>query len=404
MSKQILIRRNEKIIHAFWQDNRIVELQVEDERSQSLVGTVYIARVSSIVENINAAFVELGKNTKAYLSLEDARYVQHVSGRASGKRLCVGDEIVVQVTKDAAKTKFATVTGELSFSGRYLVLLHGRTGLHVSGKIKNQNHGKELKEALQAYVAEHYADCGCGFILRTNAYTLTEDSMHSLYEELEQLVSRYRQLLQIMGYRSCYSVLYRPYPAYLKRLEELQLVPELVVTDEADIYEQLQEFAASEYPVLKDRISLYTDEKVPLTAIYSMRKWMEEALSERVWLPSGGYLIIQPTEALTVIDVNSGKFSGNTTVEETYRRTNEEAAKEIACQLRLRNLSGIIIIDFVDMKDEAQRDQLMQLLRGCCRKDPVKTTVVDMTKLNLVEVTRQRTTKPLHELLSKAEI
>ena len=176
---------------------------------------------------------------------------------------------------------------------------------------------------------------------------------------------------------------------------------EEIITDDAVLYQELKTYCSTKLPELSERVRLYEDTKFPLTAVYSMKKWLEISLSECVWLPSGGYLLIQPTEALTVIDVNSGKFSKKTSAEETYLQLNEEAAKEIAAQLRLRNLSGIIVADFVDMKRQEHRDRLMQTLRRYCRLDPVKTTVVDMTKLNLVEITRQRSTKPLHELLMK---
>ncbi len=405
MTKHILIRKNHKIIHALWQDNRVMELQVTDTDALSLVGTICIAKVTKVVSNLNAAFVRMGEKEMAFLSLEDVSHgVVYTSARATGKRLVAGDEILVQVTKDPTKTKDATVSTELSLSGRYVVVLSGEKGIHISGKIKQTRQGQNLKTAIVQYMTAHHPEFAGGLIIRTGAVQLAEEDRGVLYTELEQLLERLTHLIQTASYRSCYSVLYRPFPAYLTRLQSAGVVPEQVVTDDAELFAELQTYCSQAYPELVERVTFYEDRQVPFSALYSLGKWMGEALSERVWLPSGGYLVIQPTEALTVIDVNSGKFAGHTSAEETHRRTNAEAAKEIALQMRLRNLSGIVIIDFVDMKQPEYREQLMQQLRQYCKADPVKTTVVDMTKLNLVEVTRQRTTKPIYELLHPADL
>lgn len=381
-----------------------MELQVTDTEALSLVGTICIAKVIKVVANVNAAFVRLGEKQMAFLSLEDVRRgVIYRSECQSTKTLVAGDEILVQVTKDPAKTKDATVSTELSLSGRYVVVLSGKKGIHVSGKIKQTKSGQSCKTEVIQYMAAHHPEFTGGLIIRTSAVQISETERTELYAELEQLLAQMQQIIQAAPYRSCYGVLYRPFPAYLTRLQSLSVLPEQVITDDAALFAELQAYCRQTDPALLPRLVLYEDQQVPLSAMYSLRKWIEMALSERVWLPSGGYLVIQPTEALTVIDVNSGKFAGRTSAEETYRRTNAEAAKEIALQMRLRNLSGIVVVDFVDMKQPADQEQLLQQLRQYCKADPVKTTVIDMTKLHLVEITRQRTTKPIYELLSQKE-
>lgn len=404
MTKHILIRRNEKIISALWQEQRIVEWNVFDTAKTSLVGNIYIGRIRNVVSNINGAFVDLGNHIQAYLPLADARQMLCTSRKVGKEGLKAGDEIVVQVTKDAAKTKDATVTGKLSLSGRYIVLLHGETGVHVSGKIRNETWSKKVQQEVWDFLVSLHVPHPFGVIVRTDAGNLSLEDLAPLFAEIGDLAKQYKELLAKAPYLSCYSVLHKSHPPYLTRLRDHAAGVEAVITDDVLLYRELDIYCREVLPELYDRITYYQDDKLPLTAVYSMKKWLSESLSECVWLPCGGYLLIQPTEALTVIDVNSGKFAKKTGVQETYLRLNEEAAIEIARQLRLRNLSGIIIVDFVDMKYQEYRDRLMQILRSHCRRDPVKTTVVDMTKLNLVEITRQRTTKPLHELLRQEEL
>ncbi len=401
MNRHILIRRNEKIISALWQEQRIVEWNVFDTTHSSLVGNIYIGRVRNVVHNINGAFVDLGNHIQGFLPLGDTAHMCCPSRPEARKQLKAGDEVVVQVTKDAAKTKDATLTGNFSLNGRYAVLLHGERGLHVSGKIRNQNWSNAAQDAVWKHLTALAPKYHFGLILRTGAALLPEDGLEPLLDEITCLAQQYTELLDKASYRSCYTSLYQAYPPYLTRLRDMGELTEDIVTDDEGLYQELKSYCSSELPYLSERIRFYQDEKFPLTAAYSMKKWLDASLSECVWLPGGGYLLIQPTEALTVIDVNSGKFSKKTSAEDTYLQLNEEAAKEIAAQLRLRNLSGIIIADFIDMKLQENRDRLMQILRRYCRFDPVKTTVVDMTKLNLVEITRQRTTKPLHELLTR---
>ena len=178
---------------------------------------------------------------------------------------------------------------------------------------------------------------------------------------------------------------------------------EEIVTDDPEIFRRIREYLDVCQPEDREKVRLYEDPLLPLEKLYSLEKAVSEALQKKVWLRSGGYLVIEPTEAMTVIDVNSGKYTGRKNLRDTIRKINLEAAEEIVFQLRLRNLSGIIIVDFIDMDSVQDQEELMALLTDRCRKDPIKTTVVDMTKLGLVEITRKKIRRPFREQVQKGE-
>ena len=200
------------------------------------------------------------------------------------------------------------------------------------------------------------------------------------------------------GHRTCYSLLYTSTPSYLNGLRDsLQSSLESVITDEPDIYDAVKEYLSNHQREDLHLLNYYEDPLLPLEKLYRIERTMDEALGKKVWMKSGGYLVIEPTEALVVIDVNTGKYSGKKALRETIMKINLEAAEEIGHQLRLRNLSGIILIDFIDMEKEEDRVFLVKKLEEIVSKDPVKTTVVEITKLNLVEVTRKKIKRPLYE-------
>ena len=208
-------------------------------------------------------------------------------------------------------------------------------------------------------------------------------------------------MLSEAAYRTCFSQLYRSVPSYISDIRDLNsgLLQE-IITDDSSICQQLQEYLACFQPEDHRKLTYYEDKMLPLGKLYSLESVMERAMNKRVWLKSGGYLVIEPTEALVVIDVNTGKFSEKKEIRATILKTNLEAAAEISRQLRLRNLSGIIIVDFIDMERDEDKRELLTRLEALTAKDPVKTTVVDMTRLNLVEITRKKVRRPLYEQAS----
>ncbi|MFV0241700.1 MAG: ribonuclease E/G [Lacrimispora sphenoides] len=389
MNKLIITRWNGSVITLLQSGKETVQVNIEPEENQSVLGNIYIGKVNHIVKNINAAFVDIGGGQMGYLSLSDAN-ILFVDQRTYNGKLRQGDEIIVQVERDAVKTKAPVLTGNLNVTGRYFVLTSGKKQIGFSTKITDQAWKQEMKSYLESRKDEDF-----GMIVRTNAYKVPKEELES---ELIQLMDSFKEMLDNAKHRTCYSLLYSSAPSYLTGLRDsLKSSLEAVITDEPDIYEAIKDYLTQCQPEDLGLLTWYEDNLLPLGKLYRIEKTMDEALGKRVWLKSGGYLVIEPTEALVVIDVNTGKYSGKKELRETIKKVNLEAAEEIGHQLRLRNLSGIIIIDFIDMEAEDDRRILMERLEGILSKDPVKTTVVEMTKLNLVEVTRKKIRKPLYE-------
>ncbi len=389
MNKLIITRWNGSVITLLQSGKETVQVNIEPEENQSVLGNIYIGKVNHIVKNINAAFVDIGGGQMGYLSLSDAN-ILFVDQRTYNGKLRQGDEIIVQVERDAVKTKAPVLTGNLNVTGRYFVLTSGKKQIGFSTKITDQAWKQEMKSYLESRKDEDF-----GMIVRTNAYKVPKAELES---ELIQLMDSFKEMLDNAKHRTCYSLLYSSAPSYLTGLRDsLKSSLEAVITDEPDIYEAIKDYLTQCQPEDLGLLTRYEDNLLPLGKLYRIEKTMDEALGKRVWLKSGGYLVIEPTEALVVIVVNTGKYSGKKELRETIKKVNLEAAEEIGHQLRLRNLSGIIIIDFIDMEAEEDRRILMERLEGILSKDPVKTTVVEMTKLNLVEVTRKKIRKPLYE-------
>lgn len=400
MKRKILIEKTENQIRSFFlEDGEIVEIHCasadEESAGQHLLGNVYVGRVKNIVPNIGAAFVEIESGVNCYYDMKDAEHA--VFTRKSGKKpLCIGDELVVQISKEAVKTKAPTVTGNISFTGRYAVLTHGNTRIGVSSKIP-----KKLREEYKGRLKEFQND-RFGIIVRTNA---KDAPFQDVLDEIMRLRGEYERIMSIAPTRVCFSCLRSAPPSYISNLRNVYMegMEEIIVGD-AELYTRIRSYFASELPEKQELIRLYDDPAFPLGKLYSTQTAIEKALREKVWLKNGGYLVIQPTEALTVIDVNSGKNAGKGKNEEGIMKIDLEAAREAAKQIRLRNLSGIIIIDFINLELEENVSRLMREFRMLLAKDPIQTTLVDITPLNLVEVTRKKVHRPLHEQIENSRL
>lgn len=295
----------------------------------------------------------------------------------------------MQVSREAVKTKAPTVTCNLNFPGKYLVLTTGKKQLGLSSKLS-----LEEKERLRK-IAEPFLTGEFGVIVRTNA---ARASKEVLEEEFERLSKSCHRVLTMGKHQSCFSQVYQEPPAYaaaIRNIHKEQLLE--IVTDDWKIYETLSLYLSEYQPEDQEKLHFYQEERPSLNRLYGITTAFKSALQERVWLKSGAYLVIQPTEALTVIDVNTGKYDGHKKIRDTFLRINMEAAGEIARQLRLRNLSGIIVVDFIDMEEDEDRKKLMEFLDNEIKKDPIKTVLVDMTPLGLVELTRKKVRKTLKE-------
>ena len=394
MKRKILIEKAEGQIRTFFmEDGDIVEIHCADadgDRTEShRLGDIYIGKVKNIVPNIGAAFVEIENGVSCYYDMKDAprALFTHKAGK---KPLCIGDELVVQISKEAVKTKAPTVTGNISFTGRYAVLTHGNTRIGVSSKLPKSLRD-DYKEKLREYQNDSF-----GIIVRTNA---KDAPFQAVSDEIESLRREYLRIASIAPARTCFSCLKSAPPSYISDLKNVYIdgMEEILVGD-AELYARIHSYFKMEMPERTDLLRLYDDADFPLGKLYSTQTALEKALREKAWLKNGGYLVIQPTEALTVIDVNSGKsIAGKGRNEEGILKINLEAAREAARQIRLRNLSGIIIIDFINMDVEENVERLMREFRIHLAKDPIQATLVDITPLNLVEVTRKKVHKPLYE-------
>ena len=389
MNKLIITRWQGRILTALFSDKLAIELGLEEENAS--LGNIYIGKVIRVVKNLNSAFVDYGKDCTGYFSLTDNPVILHADGRRSGI-IKAGDEIIVQIAKEAVRTKDPVLTSNLTFAGRYGVLTAGKTLIGFSSKISDKDWKDQLRPKLEALTNKE-----AGLIVRTNAYGREDE----LLRETEALMEACRNILKTAPYRTCYSLLASSEPEYIKTIRSCPAGSlDEIITDEPSVYENLIRYFEQCEPEQVSPVRLYQDPQLSLTKLYSLENAVEQASQKRVWLKSGGYLIIEYTEAMTVIDVNTGKYAGKKNQDDTIRMTNLEAAKEISRQLRLRNLSGIIMVDFIDMKRQEDKDFLMDSLREFVRPDPIKTNVIDMTPLNLVEITRKKEKKPLWEQLA----
>ncbi len=401
-NKCLILKYEGKILWLLYRNNRLVQIKAEEEDiKDSILGNIYVAKVKNVVKNIQAAFVEIAPGYHCFLGLNDLKTPLLINRKYDG-RILAGDEIIVQVHKEAVKTKPPAVTCHLSLDGKYCAVSNGRPGLAFSSKLsaKVKQRIKEQLYDMEAFSfsIEDYSR-NFGIVIRTNAKELGSD-MLPLAEEIRQFTGKLKEIIHNGFHRTCYSLLLKKPAGYLAGLRDLHDGQcDEIVTDEAEIYEQIMDYA-KEHPMFQfPPVRLYEDKQLPLYKLYSVESGLKEALGRKVWLKSGGYLIIEPTEALTVIDVNTGKITSSKTVAENHFQTNMEAAREIALQMTLRNLSGIIIVDFINMESEEHRKELMAHFGNLLKQDPVRTTLVDITALGLVEITRMKISKPLSEQL-----
>jgi ribonuclease G len=389
MSNKIVITRiDNKIVTAMVEQGKIVELHCESNSKKSILGNIYTAKVKNIVKNINAAFVEIADGIICYYSLSENKK-HHFLQPTERDTLVQGDEILVQVSRESVKTKQPTVTGNLNFAGKYLVLTSGKRGIGISNKIRDPECTERLRAFAKSVIRPEF-----GLIMRTNAESASEEE---ILAEAKLLIARYDAVMQKAAYRNVFQLIYEAPDGYLALIrDQKQTCISEIVTDQPDVYEAAVNYlkeTGEEHKI----VQFFGKDEIRLDQIYRISHELKQALQEKAWLRSGGYLVIQPTEAMTVIDVNTGKALKGKDMEKHFLKINLEAAREIGHQLRLRNLSGIIIVDFIDMKDPESEELLMNEMHKILQKDRIKTSLIDMTKLHLVEITRKKVRKPLYE-------
>ena len=375
---------------ALYENERVLEFSLCPAQEQGMLGNIYVGIVENIQKNIGAAFVRIRPGVTGYLPLSEQEGAVLKTRKRDGKaELRQGDELLVQVDKEAMKQKPIRLTSNLSFSGRYLVLTTGKRTMNFSRKLESEDK-KRLKRILFPVMGEEY-----GMIVRTNAAGASEEELCSewslLHERLEKVVNYGIS-------RTCCSCIYQAPGSWIDTLKQYSFEDLCkAVTDVPEVCREITAYLDDTGANGKVAVDFYEDKLLPLHKLYQFPSLAERLRQRQVWLKSGGFLVIEQTEAFVAVDVNTGKYSGKKNSEETFHKINLEAAEEAARQIRLRQLSGTILIDFINMDRAEYRRELIQFLKKCVEMDPVKTKVIDMTSLQIAELTRTKERKSFAE-------
>lgn len=393
----IFIDSDEKERHiGIVEDEILVEYFIEKKTRKKTLGNIYRGRVENVLRGMQAAFVNIGQGKNAYLYLTDALdHEKRFSDRKYSIEdvLKIGDEIMAQVIKEPLGDKGAKISTNLSFRGRYIVLTPSQKGINISKKIKDSEEIERLKQ-----IGKCFKKNEIGIIFRTASNGINEEV---ILEEYNNLLSSYEKVEEQRNFLPTPKLIYREIDLIQKIvIDNFNEKDYKIVVNSKGIYEELLELEENLSVPIKERITLDKDFDLKYNTI--IQNGLKTALSRSVKLKRGGTIVIDSTEALTAIDVNTHKYVGTSSLDTTILNTNLEAAEEIARQLRLRNIGGIIIIDFIDMKSSKDVDRLISKLEKCFSKDKNKPYIVDITKLGLLEVTRKKERPTLEsEVLSK---
>lgn len=354
---------------AILEDDKLIELLIEDNKNSKKVSNIYRGIVKKVIPGIQACFVDVGFEKLAYLQLDKDSNIKS------------GQDILVQVNKEAVGTKGAKLNTEISLAGRYLVYIPTNDRITLSNKILDEKERFRLKK-----IAKSVSNDSEGLIIRTEAVGCTKEELE---QDIKALKEKYEEILKEYRLGIGPKLLYKELDFSSKYIKEnVNDETEKIITNDIAKYEELKKILESIKIEYKDKLIL--EENKDIFDLYRVENQIDKALNKKVWLKSGGYLIIDKTEALTVIDVNTGKFTGNLKLEETVYKTNIEAAIEVCRQLKLRDIGGIVIIDFIDMHKATYKKEVINILNEELKKDKRKTEVLGMTRLGLVELTRRR--------------
>ncbi|WP_024301094.1 ribonuclease G [Pseudogulbenkiania sp. MAI-1] len=380
---------------AVLEDAIVQELHVERAASRGIVGNIYLGQVKRVLPGMQSAFIEIGLERAAFLHIADVlEQRQHPSEpQRIEKMLFEGQTVLVQVIKDPIGTKGARLSTQISLAGRFLVHLPQEEHIGISQKIENEEDRLSLKARLEKLLPNGTPK---GYIIRTSAETASDEELAADIGYLGKLWADIRHKSQTLPAQS---LLYEDLPLSVRVLRDMvSEATEHVIVDSTENYSRMVEFAEQYVTTAVDKIARYSGER-PLFELHGIEAEIDRALARRVNLKFGGYLIIDQTEAMTTIDVNTGGFVGNRNFDETIFKTNLEATHAIARQLRLRNLGGIIIVDFIDMDNEEHRSQVLNELAKAMARDRTRVTLNGFTSLGLVEITRKRTRESLAHVL-----
>lgn len=370
------------------ENGTLVELIYEKKNSLPIVGNVYAGKIMNVLPGMQACFVDIGREKNAFLYYGDDK-----DNNGNIVKPKMGSDVIVQVEKAEMGAKGAVLTKRISFAGKFLVVIPGDDKIGISKKITDSAERKRIKDIIEQLLPENY-----GIIIRTEG----KDKSYEIYEkEIKRLVEKSEGVLSKAEYAKAPSLLYTEINGVEKVLRDLynDSIDEIVVNSSID-YETLIKLC-EEKDISPKKIVMYESD-VPMFENYYVASQAKAAFSKHVWLKSGGFIIIEQTEACVVIDVNTGKYTGKADLQKTILKTNLEAADEIARQLRLRNLNGMIIVDFIDMKTEENRKILQKHLEEAVAKDRLQTIVVGMTELGLMQITRKKKRQSIQQLMTRS--
>ncbi len=420
MSEEILINVTPQETRVAFVENGVLqEVLIERTRRRGFVGNMYLGRVNRVLPGMGAAFVDIGLARAAFLHVSDIAAAQQRK-QTTGQEVAIeqavheGQELLVQVAKEPLGTKGARLTTYLSIPSRYLVFMPDTNSLGISQRIENEDERKRLRDILlelqpglkplsvpldDTMSSEIAFNGGGGFIVRTAAEGVSKAELAADIQFLRRLWASIQE--RITASKSI-AVLYEDLPLVLRIIRDLTAAnAEKIRIDSRETFAKVKTFAEEFTPELVAKIEHYPGER-PILDLYSTEDEIQRALQRKVELKSGGHLVLDQTEAMTTIDVNTGGFVGHRNLEETIFKTNLEAAQAIARQLRLRNLGGIIIVDFIDMLEDEHRRQVLRALEKSLERDHSKITISDVTSLGLVQITRKRTRESLEHVLCEA--
>jgi ribonuclease G len=396
---------------ALLEDDSLVELMFDRPDEVRLVGDIYLGKVDAVLPGIQAAFVDIGTDKAGFLHAsdlaedEDEDEGSNGDGNGNGRRarklppiqdqLEKGDTLLVQVTKEPIGTKGPRLTAQVSIPGRFLVYIPGSDHVGISRKIEGREERSRLRKMAKDILP---AGAGAGIIVRTVGEEVTQETLEREFKRLHEQWGKIQRRAQSMKA-----------PAQVHR--EAKLVSgiirdlfsdkfERIVVDAKEVFNEITQYVRNVDPDLLDRVQLYQD-PVPLFDRHNIDEEIQAAFQRRVDLPSGGYIIIEPTEALVSIDVNTGRYTGKKDPEHTILRTNLDAAREVARQLRLRDVGGIIVVDFIDMESQGNRDKVLHELKTHLGRDRARTKAFEVSDLGLIEMTRQRVRPSLMQALTE---
>ncbi|WP_099187434.1 Rne/Rng family ribonuclease [Tepidibacter mesophilus] len=360
---------------AYVEDNNLVDLFIQDKMDEKLQGNIYRGIVKNVLLGMEAAFVDIGIDKNAYLKL------------SKGHSIKTGQEVLVQVNKEAIGNKGPKITQEISIPGRYLVLMPTRDDIAISNKIKDKEEIQRIKSIIEEIDTKNM-----GVIIRTEA---TDKQKIDFENDLNEALKTWDEIQKYNKLGMGSKLLYKDLDLTLKVIRDI-FTPdfEKIVVNNKQEYEKVVGVLTKIDKSFKNKVE-YFDSGLDLFDYYKIKKDLKTALNRKVWLKNGAYIIIDKTEAMTVIDVNTGKFTGKLGLDETVFKTNLEACKEIARQIRLRNIAGIIIIDFIDMRKDSYKQQILKKLQINLNQDKTRSQVLGMTNLGLVEVVRKKSNNTL---------